>query len=322
MEGAVVTDAGEKISALHSGEVFRHRFGVPHIACGVAMLLLLAAIVVPMLPAFQSSTRRQDVAVMKAEGRKLVKIAKDIEAQPNKTEQLRKLSSRLQKLGARMATGRMERKQAMLKVQRLSKDVQREQERLARQNTHMKSMEQAQAEMRRESTNLAKSIAEKLAKQENIPPAEALKKLPSDQQLAELARKEGPLNSEERQQLEQALEKYADPNSNLAIPKEIGEAMAKLAANSDAQKAAEIMQKLAQKMQLSNTSPANKQMLQKQLQALAKSLKGTDMDKLAKAMLANAQKMAQMSPQELKKLAQQMKLNQQMMQALAKAGAG
>lgn len=319
MADAVVTDAGDKISGLGSAEVFRHRVGLPHIVCGAALVVLLAAIIIPLLPSFQSATRRQEVAVMKTQGKTLVRVAKELRNQDTKHEEVRKLAQKLGKLGDKMSTGRMSRKQAMLKAQRLAKDVKREQDRLAKQNSNMKSMEQARADMRKASENLAKSMVDKLAKQENISPREALKKLPSDKQLAELARKEGPLSESERKQLEQALSKYADPSSGLQIPSELGEALAKLAGNKDYQKAMELMQKLAQKMNSPNMSKADKEMLKKQLEALAKSLKGTDLDKLAKMMLANAQKLAQMTPEELKKLMDQMKQMQQMSKTLAKA---
>lgn len=322
MADAVVTDAGDKISGLASAEVFRHHFGLPHIICGAALVLLLAAIIIPLLPAFQSATRRQEVAVMKTEGKKLVRIAKEMRNQDTKHEEMRKLAQKLGKLGSKMSTGRMSRKEAMLKAQRLAKDIKREQDRLARQNSSMKSMEQARADMRKASENLAKSIADKLAKQENILPQEALKKLPSDKQLAQLARKQGPLSESERKQLEQALSKYADPSSGLPIPAELGEALAKLAGNKDYQQAMEIMRKLALKMNSGNMSKADREMLKKQLEALAKSLKGTDLDKLAKMMLATAQKLAKMTPEELKKMMDQMKKMQQMSKMLAKAGAG
>ena len=322
MSDAVVTDASSKIAALDSSQVFKHRFGLPHIVCGAALFVLLAAIIVPLLPVFQSATRRQEVAVMKTEGKKLVRIAKEIRNQDNKQEEMRKLSQKLGKLGSKMETGRMSRKQAMLKAQRLAKDIKREQDRLARENSNMKSMEQARADMRKASENLAKSMADKLAKRENIPPEEALKKVPSDEQLAALARKEGPLTASEQKQLEDALTKYADPSSGLPIPAELGEALAKLAQNKDYQKAAELMRKLAQKMNSGNMSKADKEMLKKQMEALAKALKNTDLDKLAKAMLQNAEKLAQMSPEELQKMMEQMKQMQQMAQQLAKAGAG
>ncbi len=110
MEAALVSDAGERISGMRSREVFRHRFGLPHIVCGAAVIVLAAVMLGPMLPVFQSQTRRQEVAVMKTEGKKLVRVAKEIKKQDSKHEELRKLAAKLGKLGAKMSTGRMSQK--------------------------------------------------------------------------------------------------------------------------------------------------------------------------------------------------------------------
>ncbi len=150
--------------------------------------------------------------------------------------------------------------------------------------------------------SLPKRMADKLAAEKHVTPEMAMKQVPSDQQLASLARKDGALSAAERKQLEQALGKYADPSNSVPIPSELGEALAKLAANKDYQAAMELMQKLAQKMNSGNMSKMDKEMLKQQLEALAKALKGTDLDKLAKMLKENAEKLAKMSPEELKKM--------------------
>jgi hypothetical protein len=181
-------------------------------------------------------------------------------------------------------------------------------------------MEQARTDMRKNSERIAQSIAQQIAKKENIPPEEALKKVPSDKQLAALARKEGPLSDSERKELEDAVAKYADPNNNSPMPAELGEALAKLAGSKDAQKAAQLMKMLAKKLNTGNMNQADQKMLKSQMDALAKALKNTDLDKLAKQMFDNAKKLAQMSPQELQKMIDQAKKMQQMAKALQKAG--
>lgn len=316
MEKALMEDARERIAGFDAKQVFRHHFGAPHLALGIALIVLLSAVLVPMLPSLLPKTRRQEVAVMKKEAVKLSKLAKELEQKSSpEHKDLKKLANRLQKLAWKMQTGRMTKKQAMLQMQRLTKDIKQAQDKLAKQNSGEKPMRQAQREMMKASDELAKKMAEKLAKKENIPLEEALKKM-SNKRMAELARKQGPLSESEQRELEQQLAKYADPNNQLPIPSELGEALAKLAQNKDYQKAAEMMQKLAQKLNLGKMSQTDREALRKQMEALAKSLKGTDLDKLAKAMLRNAQKLANMSPAELKKLLRQL----QEMQTLAKAG--
>jgi len=320
MEEALRTDASHRIGEMRSADVFRHRYGLPHWVLLSAIALLLGIILIPQMPYFQSKTRQQEIAVMKREGQNLVKLAKDMKKFDMSHEELRKLANKLEKLGAKMATGRMSRKQAMLKTQRLAKEIKSEQDRLARQNSSSKTMEQARADMRKSSEKLAQSIAQQIAKKENIPPREALKKVPTDKQLADLARKDGPLSESEKQQLEQAISKYADPNNNAPIPAELGEALAKLAANRDYQKAAQLMKMLAKKLNSGKMSPQDQKMLASQMAALAKALKNTDLDKLAKQMFDQAKELAKMSPRELQKMIDEMQKMQQMAKALQKAG--
>lgn len=322
MEDAVRSDARGRIGDMRSSEVFRHRFGLPHWVFLGAIALLLGTVLIPRMAYFQSQTRRQEIAVMKSQGQNLVKLAKDMKKIDTSHEELRKLADKLEKLGAKMATGRMSRKQAMLKTQRLEKEIKSAQDKLARENSSTKTMEQARADMRKSSEELAKNMAQQIAKKENMPPEDALKKVPTDKQLADLARKDGPLSESEKRQLEQALSKYADPNNNAPIPAELGEALAKLAANNDYQKAAQLMKMLAKKLNSGKMGQQDQKMLASQMAALAKALKNTDMDKLAKQMFDQAKELAKMSPRELQKMLDQAQKMQQMAKALQKAGGG
>ncbi|MCE5198795.1 MAG: hypothetical protein ABFD54_10375 [Armatimonadota bacterium] len=320
---ALVHDAREHVTAVSPKSVFPHKFGMPHWVFGGAALLLACAVVLPQVPALQSSGRRQEVTVMKRQGAKLKSIAKDIRKQtsPSHTE-MRKLANRLENLGKKMQTGRMTRKQAMLKTRKLTKEVKEQQNLLARRNSPGKPMEQAQLEMRKAAEQLSQKMAMELAKKENIPLAQAMNQVPSDKRLAELARKDGPLTESERKELEQAVSKYANRNSSEPIPSELGEALAKLAQSQDYQKAAELMKKLSQRLNSGKMSKSDQESLRKQMQALAKSLKGTDLDKLAKAMRQNAEALSKMSDEQLKQLMKQIAEAQKMQKTLAKAGGG
>jgi hypothetical protein len=86
--------------------------------------------------------------------------------------------------------------------------------------------------------------------------------------------------------------------------------------NEDYRKAMEIMRQLQAKLDSGKMSPADQKQLKAQMEALAKALKNTDLNKLAQQMLDNAQKLAQMSPAELQKLLDEIKKRQM----LAKAG--
>ncbi len=327
MGTALIEDAQEHAQGVEPAEVFPRKWARQHGAFTVALVVLLAAILIPTMPVFQSKTRQGEIEVMKREGAKLEKVAKEMKREtPAKHEALKRLANRLQDLGKKMQTGRMQKKQAMLQARKLSQEVKQEQDRLAQQNQAEKSMEAARLDMQKASEDLAKEMAKKLAADQKIPMTQAMKQIPEDKLLKELARKEGPLTPEEQKQLEDALEKYADPKSTLKIPPEIGEALAKLAANKDYKKAAEIMQKLLQKLDLQRLqklaksggkmSKMDQEMLKKQLEALAKALKGTDLDKLAKMLKEQAEMLAKLSPEELQELIEEL----MMAQMLAKAG--
>lgn len=319
MERAVISDAGEHFAPLRAAEIFRHRFGLPHMAFGVSACLLLGVIILPHLAIFQSKERRQEVILMKTEGAKIVKIAKEIEKKsPRDEKELRKLATRMEKLGQQMRSGRMSRKQAMLNTRHLSKDIKEAQDKLARDNSTGKSMEQARTQAQEATSGLAKAAAEKIAKQEGIPLEEAMKRLPSDKRLAELARKAGALSKAETEELEKLVSKYADPNGTMPIPPELGEALAKLMQNEDYRKAVELMRQIAQKLNAGKGSKMDQELMKKQLAALAKALQNTDLNQLAKQMRENAEKLAKMSPEELQKLLEQIRKAQM----LAKAGGG
>jgi hypothetical protein len=306
MEEAVLSDASGRISSFRSNEVFRRRFGLPHKIFVASLIVLLCVVFLPQLPMFQSKMRSRERIVMRTEGKKLVKLAKDLKKETgDKHEELHKLAQKLDKLGGKMATGRMLRKQAMLKTRKLTEQVKAQQDRLAKERSGGKSLEQARSDMRK--------FSDKLAEQS---------KIPSDKELARLASKEGPLTESEQRALEQAVAKYADPNNGLPVPPELGEALAKLAQNEDYRKAAELMQKLAQKLNSGKMKPADREALRKQMEQLAKALKGTDLDKLAKMMRENAEKLAKLSPQELEKMVREMQKLQKMCKLLAKAGGG
>ena len=143
MGRAVISDADEHFARLRSAEIFRHRFGLPHSAFCLAGIVLAAVLIIPMIPALHSKERLREIRVMKDEGKKIVKIARDVKTNVPRDEDMKRLASRLEKLGRRMQSSRMPKKQAMLSARRLSKDIKEAQDRLTKENSTSKSMEQA-----------------------------------------------------------------------------------------------------------------------------------------------------------------------------------
>lgn len=320
MESAVIQDAENHIRNLSPNTAFAHKFNKNHVIAAGSALIFTLSLFLPQYLANYSKTRKQEIAVMKSEGQKLVNVSKDLkEKNISKEEEIKKLAGRIEQLGRKMATGRMDKKQAMLKTRRLTEQVKQAQDRLAVKNSSSKSMSQANAEMNKAGREIAKQAAEEIAKRENIPSSEALKKVATDKRLAELSKKTSALTSAERKELAQAIKKYSNPNSKLSIPQELGAAITKLAENGDFKEAAKIMQDLAKKMNLGDMPQMDKEMLKQQVDKLAEALKNTDLNKLAKQMKENAEQLAKMSPEELEKLAEQIKQARETAQALKKA---
>lgn len=304
----LMEDACRGISGIPASDVFHRRYGLPHIIFASALLILACAIFIPQMSLFQSPERKKEITVMKEEGKKMVAVAKEIKdlSGPD-DEKMRALAANIEKFGKKMETGRMDKKQAMLKSRKLSEDVRKEQDRLAKENSSTKSMQQARADMKKAADELARKMESEM------------KKVPSDKRLVQLAGKKGPLTEAEKQELREALQKYTEPGSTLQIPKELGEALLKLAENDDYKKAMEIMQDLLKKSQGGEMSEIDRETLKKQLEAMAKALENTDLDELAKQMRENAEKLAQMSPEEIEKMIEQAKKTGQVTAALKKA---
>ena len=320
IERAQIADASDCASHLDSRQVFPHRFGLPHGVFAAAALLLAAFILVPVLPWFQSETRKREVAAMKEQGARVTAVAKNIKKQADpEDEELRKLAAKLEKLGKHMESGRMDKKRAMLNARKLSKGIREQQDKLSKAND-AKSMAKAASEMKAAGEQIARKMAQAIADQKKIPVDKALEQVPSDPKLAELASQTGPLSESQIKALENQIGKYADPKNLMPIPKELAEALAKLAENGDYQKAAELMRQLALKLKSDTLNQMDKEALEEQLEKLAEALKNTDLDKLAKAMLEQAEKLAKMSPEELEKLIKELEEAAKMAKLLEEAG--
>jgi hypothetical protein len=98
------------------------------------MLGLLALIYIPELPIFQSPRERAERAALQREGEKLQSMAKDPTRRKGESnaEIERRILEQMHHLGREMKRGQATKKQAMLKVDRLTKEIRQEQQKLAR----------------------------------------------------------------------------------------------------------------------------------------------------------------------------------------------
>ena len=100
-----------------------------------ALLLLVLAVVLPSLPAFIPPGVLLERNIVKKEGQKLEQTARVIQkaAEAKNMPATKRAALNMQKLGRRMAQGRMDKKQAMVRMAQLTQQMQTQQKQLAQQ---------------------------------------------------------------------------------------------------------------------------------------------------------------------------------------------
>ena len=104
-------------------------------ALGPALLLLVLALVLPSLPVFIPPAVLIERAVVKKEGQKLDRTARLIgkQAEAKNLPATKRAALNMQRLARRMAQGRMDKKQAMVRIAQLTKQMQAQQKQMAQQ---------------------------------------------------------------------------------------------------------------------------------------------------------------------------------------------
>jgi hypothetical protein len=323
MVRALVEDAERSVSSVNPKEVFPAKRTREMTAFLGAILVLLGVFFMPQITGFQSKTRQQEVKVMKQEGRRLRALAKESlkKVDPKNQEIVKRVALNMDKLGKKLESGRMNRKQAMLAVKHMSKDIEKAQDRLAQKNAGKKSYEQAARDMQELSKELAKEMLDKLQRDKaagkDSPELRALEKRLKDMQAGK------QMSGEQLDALQKEFSKYAQSQSGVQIPPELASVMGELLKNKDYQKAMEMMAALSKKLGSGQMSKMDQKALEKQLKAMAKALEGTDLDQLAKQMKKAAEQLAKMDPKKAAQMLAQMKgMSPQDMAKLGKMGAG
>jgi hypothetical protein len=119
--------------------------------------VVLAAIYVPELPIFQTPQKRAERSAMKREGDKLQVLAKDpTKRKGDKNADIeRRILQQMQHLGKDMKRGQVSKKQAMLRMDRLTKEVKQQQQQLALANSP-KSLDRAAEQMKHSAAEMKK----------------------------------------------------------------------------------------------------------------------------------------------------------------------
>lgn len=322
---ALVDDAARHVGSVNPKEVFPHKFNRDIAAFCLAIIALSGIFFLPQMPAFQSKTRREEVKLMKEQGKDFQRIAKESlkQVNPSNKELIKRVALNMDRLGKKLESGRMSRKQAMLAMNKLSKDIKDTQDKVAAMNAASKPMSQADMEMKDAAKDLAKKMLDQLAKEQQDkgiaskqdPKMEELRKRLKDMQASS-----GPMSKSQMQKVERNLSQYMAGQKGANIPPELMSYMSELMKNGDYQKAMELMSELSKKLGSGQMSKMDSKLLEEQLKAMAKALQGTDMKELAKKLRESAEALAKMDPKEAAKLLRQAKNMQMSAQDLAKLG--
>jgi len=309
---SLIDDASRHMNGINPKEVFPYRFTKEMAAFGLMLVILFGTYFIPQIPALQSKDRREEVKVMKNEGKRLEKLAKNLEERVSPDNEIAKqIAENMKKLGKKLQSGRMTRKQAILEMRKLDKDIKDAQDRIAARNQSPKSMAEAGQELQNLSAAFAgklqeqveKELKEKLASGIKDPKLEELQK-----RLKDLQESKGELTPEQIKQMEKKVQDYLKSQQNISVPPELSALMAELIKNEDFTKAQELLSELSKKLnqQGSKMSQEDLKNLEKQLKALAEALKDTDLDQLSKTLREAAEQLAKMDPEEAAERLKQM----------------
>ncbi len=216
-----------------------------------ALAALLLAVFLPQLPWFQSPAKRAEREAMKVEGARIVRVAREMRkhAEAKKVDLARQVARNLEQLGKEMRAGRLTKKQSLVKLHKMTKELAEAQKKLAGMPAG-KSLAKAAEELKKsakdaqagaqspEGAKRLKEMAEALSRND-MDKAAALLKQMADQIAS------GKMSKEQLQQMAREAQKMAQAMSGTQL-----------------QKAAQQLQKAAQQMQQGQMAAAAQQMRQ------------------------------------------------------------
>jgi hypothetical protein len=238
MTAAQIADAAEHSTRLRPREVFPFR--VPREAkfFAASLALLLGMLFVPELSFFQTPKVRAEKAAMKKQGEQIEKLAKDYKKRnvQKNSEIAKRIAANMQALGKEMRRGRVGKKQAMLRMSRLSKAMRDEQRQLAAANMP-RSLDQASEELKKAAENTRRQGANPMGAKMMADMAQSLGNKDYEaaaKMLQQLAQKlqNGQMTPGEAKAAADALSKMADAMKNTQLDtasKQLKEAAKKLA---------------------------------------------------------------------------------------------
>ncbi len=219
----------------------------------------------PELPFFQSPERKLETAAVKKEGERLIRLAKALErdSTAKKLPKTDEAAKELEKLGNEMKTGRLNRRNALMKTAKLTEEIKRQQAALA--------AEQAPKSLSSAAKELEKSLSAPLASSEGNGKSATDPKnssLKPESSLANSDRGNSGNGSKAR-------------DNNLSALRDLQNALAKSDIASLSDKLARLSEQVAQGKP---ASPEERKKLARELDSLARALKDTRLSEAASAL--------------------------------------
>jgi hypothetical protein len=300
MVAALHRDAVDHLAGPSPRATFPRRFGLPARAFAAAAVALCLVMILPQLAIFQSAGTRAQRQQMKRKGAELVKIAREIERNPPPSQKqlAMQIAENMRRLGKDLERHRVTERQALKRMNQLSRQVQRTQDKLAAQNSRQamsaasRRLDQTAAERALERKPDAGAIAAEIERREGI-------KLPPG------AKGAIRLTPEQVKALARHASQFKDIKSFAALDSELAAVLAQLLANEDYLKALEILERLADKLgsqEARKLTPEEAKRLAENMRAMAEALKNTDLKQLAKSLREAAEALEKMDPAEAAKL--------------------
>ncbi|MCD6119602.1 hypothetical protein J7K50_07165 [bacterium] len=125
MVNALIDDANEKSGRVNPKAVYPWRFPESWRLSGVAALCTLMIFFVPFLGWFENEGAREDRQQIIETGKKLIKLAKEVEKQENKLriEQKTNLPEKLKKIGEKFELGKLDKGKALEELNKLRDQI-------------------------------------------------------------------------------------------------------------------------------------------------------------------------------------------------------
>ncbi|HHX40637.1 MAG TPA: hypothetical protein GX715_11790 [Armatimonadetes bacterium] len=230
-------------------------------ALGVLALVLL----LPRLPFLQSPQQRAERAAMRAEGERIVRVAREMRkaGETRHSDLERRIARNLEQLGQSMRSSRVDKKQALMKLHALTQEIKEAQKQLASEGAKRSLAQASEALMKEararsgETAQRLQQMAEALAREEMGQAARLLEEM--GERVAS-----GKISAREREQMAGEAERIAESLAETPLQEaaqQLAEA-ARLLRQGQMQAAAEQMQQACGSCQGGGCSLAESQMQQ------------------------------------------------------------